>query len=956
MVRAESVPRSRFHDLVQFQIGNTTNQNFGEGFAFVIQNNPTPVWGFSFEYLGYEGIPGSLAVEFDLVGNAHLNDPAGPHIAVHTRGRFPNTTSETRSIAQSAFLPQLVDGNVHTAWISYSNELLQVWLDDSVTPVVAVKIDLVDRLSLDHGQAWVGFTGATSAAAWAVQEILSWSLELPQGLVTITSPIEGSVFPSPARVEMTTGVLDTNRIPDRVEYWSGRTLLGSVTNLASTAVWTNVPPGTYTLTAVAYDSGRGRSASLPRSFTVLPAAAPVGINFAQGYSSNRIFELAPSSLAGVVAQSNWNNVTLPTGKGQALNLKDGEGKPTGIDAFSTFSQPFEAAVINAEASANHRLMKSYLQHAVGFDGTSTKSTIILSNIVYARYDLLLYSDRDNFFHDHVCEVRVGEQRRYLRDARGADFCGVFVEGTGRANLGDQTSAGNYVRFNGLTNPISTLEVSVPYSDETFEAVVNAVQLVPSASDTSAIEPVITRGPYLQLGATNAMRVRWRTDLPCRATFMFGTNAAILTQSINEPGETTEHEVELTGLMPQTRYCYRIDAGATTLAAGQDHSFVTSPMAGRPTRIWVLGDSGTANNDARAVRDSYYEFSAERPPDLWLMLGDNAYVVGTDEQYQNAVFNIYPEMLRQSVLWPTIGNHDTAFDPNPPDDLAYFRIFTFPVNAEAGGMPSGTEKYYSYDYGNIHFVCLDSMSSDRSSNGMMAAWLESDLAHNSNEWLIAYWHHPPYSKGSHDSDIELELIEMRQNILPILERHGVDLVLTGHSHSYERSFFLHGHYGDSTALVPSMILDGSGGQGSNGYEKAGIGAVYAVAGSSGQISGGTLDHPAMFVSLNRLGSLVLDVNGGRLEARFVTELGEVLDSFVVAKHAPEGRISIQIAGAGVTLRWLAIPGRIYQVEAANDLHDPVWRPAGDTITAEHPQVTWSISTIGSQRFFRVVRID
>ncbi|MEO8348372.1 MAG: fibronectin type III domain-containing protein, partial [Acidobacteriota bacterium] len=159
-----------------------------------------------------------------------------------------------------------------------------------------------------------------------------------------------------------------------------------------------------------------------------------------------------------------------------------------------------------------------------------------------------------------------------------------------------------------------------------------------------------------------------------------------------------------------------------------------------------------------------------------------------------------------------------------------------------------------------------------------------------EWLIAFWHHPPYTKGSHNSDTETELIEMRQNFLPILEDYGVDLVLTGHSHSYERSFLLDGHYGVSGTLAPSMIKNGGSGRpaGTGAYAKptgglgAHEGAVYAVAGSSGQASGGTLNHPAMFISLNQLGSMVLDVDGNRLDAKFLRETGAIDDSFTIVK--------------------------------------------------------------------------
>jgi hypothetical protein len=132
-------------------------------------------------------------------------------------------------------------------------------------------------------------------------------------------------------------------------------------------------------------------------------------------------------------------------------------------------------------------------------------------------------------------------------------------------------------------------------------------------------------------------------------------------------------------------------------------------------------------------------------------------------------------------------------------------------------------------------------------------------------------------------------EMRQNALPILEAAGVDLVLTGHSHSYERSFLIDGHYGLSSTLTEAMKKDGGSGreEGSGTYVKpAGQtprdGAVYAVAGSSGKIGGGSLDHPAMFVSLNVLGSMAIDIDDNRLDARFIDNTGAIRDYFTIVK--------------------------------------------------------------------------
>jgi hypothetical protein len=416
---------------------------------------------------------------------------------------------------------------------------------------------------------------------------------------------------------------------------------------------------------------------------------------------------------------------------------------------------------------------------------------------------------------------------------------------------------------------------------------------------------VTRGPYLQMGNDTSVVVRWRTNGATNSQVRYGTSPESLSEVATSATVTTEHEVRLTNLAPQTTYYYSVGSIAEVLAGGDpEHVFSTAPAPGSATatRVWVLGDSGTADANARAVRDAYYSVAGSTRPSLWLMLGDNAYESGLDSEYQNAVFDMYPATLRQSVLWPTLGNHDGAAANSSTQSGPYYDMFTLPKNGEAGGLASGTEAYYSFDYGNIHFICLESFETSRAASSPMLTWLANDLASTSQQWIVAYFHHPPYSKGSHDSDVDLEMREMRQNALPILEEGGVDLVLTGHSHSYERSFLIDGHYGQSSSFTASMKKDGGSGResGTGAYQKpadtaAHAGAVYTVAGSSGKVSGGTFNHPAMFVSMSVLGSIVLDVNGARLDARFIDNLGAVRDSFTMIKSsAPAPPPTIQTA--------------------------------------------------------------
>jgi hypothetical protein len=178
-------------------------------------------------------------------------------------------------------------------------------------------------------------------------------------------------------------------------------------------------------------------------------------------------------------------------------------------------------------------------------------------------------------------------------------------------------------------------------------------------------------------------------------------------------------------------------------------------------------------------------------------------------------------------------------------------------------------------------------------GAMLTWLEADLADTQQEWIIAFWHHPPYSHGSHDSDVDGQLIDMRTNAVPILEAGGVDLVLAGHSHNYERSMLIDGHYGFSSELLPSMIVDGGSGDplGSGAYIKTvsigspRAGAVYIVAGSFGSTQDGDFDHPIMVTSLLELGSVIIEIDGAEMDVRFLNDTGATLDHFAISKTGP-----------------------------------------------------------------------
>jgi hypothetical protein len=498
----------------------------------------------------------------------------------------------------------------------------------------------------------------------------------------------------------------------------------------------------------------------------------------------------------------------------------------------------------------------------------------------------------------------------------------------------------------------------------------AVVLPFVATEAGAAE--LTRGPYLQTATPDSITVRWRTDVESESIVLYGTESDRLHWIDGDIDLATEHEVRLYGLTPSTKYYYSIGSLDETHAGGPDHFFITHPTPGRakPTRVWAIGDCGTATwgGNQIGVRNAYYNYAGSRYTDVWLALGDNAYYSGTDEEYQANFFDIYPTLLRQSALWSTIGNHET-YSVAAGQRIPYQDIFSFPEHGEAGGVASGTEKYYSFDYANIHFVCLDSELSDRSGAGPMLTWLQADLASNTNEWLIVFWHSPPYSKGSHNSDNLFDnggnMTQMRANAAPLIEAYGADLVLCGHSHIYERSFLLRGHYGFSDSLQPTMIVDpGSGRPADTGaYRKpasgpgANEGTVYVVAGSSGWATFRTGYHPAMFMDELQMGSLVLDINSNRLDAVFLRETGAIDDSFTIIKGPAEPLrlCTFQVKNGQTIARWKSLVGQSYQIERTSNLENPNWFPASASIRATGATTSWTnaVPNGDGKNFYRVV---
>jgi acid phosphatase type 7 len=380
----------------------------------------------------------------------------------------------------------------------------------------------------------------------------------------------------------------------------------------------------------------------------------------------------------------------------------------------------------------------------------------------------------------------------------------------------------------------------------------AMTVVAPLAASPAQAASLTREPYLQRVGTDSALVAFRLDSSCAPTVYYGTHGS-LDQRATAPNPGTRHAVELTGLEPGTPYTYVVDAcGSRTLPV----TFSTASKPGvRHVHFTAVGDFGSNSNDQVDVARAMLG----RAPELFLALGDNAYEAGTEAEFQHNLFEPMAPLLAQVPFFAVPGNHEYVTNQGQP----YFDNLYLPTSSTGG------ESYYSFDWGYVHFVGIDSSCAiglapaSRCTPEAQRAWVEKDLAASTAVWKVAYMHYPPWSSGEHGSQLNI-----RKQYAPLFEKYGVDLVLTGHDHDYER-----------TQPMTGDVQAASG-------KRA---PVYLVVGSGGASlrDMGTSSRPAWSALRNNVDHGYLDVKAedGTLTAQMLTPAGKVMDSFTLTKDLP-----------------------------------------------------------------------
>jgi len=222
-------------------------------------------------------------------------------------------------------------------------------------------------------------------------------------------------------------------------------------------------------------------------------------------------------------------------------------------------------------------------------------------------------------------------------------------------------------------------------------------------------------------------------------------------------------------------------------------------------------------------------------DFVVFVGDLAYPSGTPEQLEKRFFAVYDRLMRHTPVYAVIGNHDAATSGARPLENA----FVLP----------GNERWYSFDWGDVHAAVVDTTRSDR----VQASWLDRDLKESPLPFRLVFGHHPPVTSGKRGPNRDVVRL-----FVPVLERHRVELVVTGHDHHYERSIPLGG---------VTYVVSGGGG------------APLRPLGNSARAARAKMVHHFMLV----------EATAEHMKVRAIDDRGRTVDEFrLVPNHRVDAR--------------------------------------------------------------------
>jgi fibronectin type 3 domain-containing protein len=432
---------------------------------------------------------------------------------------------------------------------------------------------------------------------------------------------------------------------------------------------------------------------------------------------------------------------------------------------------------------------------------------------------------------------------------------------------------------------------------------------------------IARGPYLSNVTGTSAVVSWWTNIASPGVLTWGTSSATQNSKTDPAGSVQHHAVTITGLTPGTRYQYQVGDGAGVASAVA--SFPSAAAPGQTFKFASIGDFGGGGSGATQNANNI----AGAGTDFIQTVGDNIYPTSgipdpnfttTYSDFDIRFYKPFGAAIKGQAFFPANGNKE------------YYGDGVFWSNFP---MPGTNHSWYSYDWGDAHILVLDS-EQPLATGSEQYAFAQSDLAaHQSAAWRIVAIQRPPYSSSSATSSATT----VRQYLVPLFQQNKVDLVLSGNSHNYERSYPLID--GVQAAGGITYVVTGAGGNGFNNF------TIAAPAWSAFR-EATYFEYARVTVS-----PTALTVDGIRADTNAVFDTTTITKGTTPAPSPPSGLTATPVGSTEIDLSWTASP-------SAGVTGYRVRRDGGAAVTVNAPQTAYKDTGLaaGSTHSYTVTAVD
>ncbi len=342
----------------------------------------------------------------------------------------------------------------------------------------------------------------------------------------------------------------------------------------------------------------------------------------------------------------------------------------------------------------------------------------------------------------------------------------------------------------------------------------------------------------------------------------------------QSGPTIRHAVRFAGLQPATSYGYRVeDVETSVVVGGVERSFRTAPTDDAATvRFVAVGDSGDLpwwyNFHPQGYSHLHHllkwtqepwqwevaRWMAAQRPDFFLHLGDIVYWRDLYDAHGEAFFRPFEPILGQTPIYMLAGNHDL---PRAGQPVPFEQLFHHPDPAPVGP----PQRSYSFAFGSVRMVVFD-VTTPAWRQPPMFDWLRRQLETATEPWLVVAVHVPCFSV------YRLENPQLRDELWPLLQAHGVDLVLSGDDHHYARF-----RRTDAAGTSPIQLIAGGGGKKLYQFDQADPRLVPGVSQSAWSF-------------------VCFEAKGLQLHCRAMTSRDAVIDSWTLDRRAGKLAANIQ----------------------------------------------------------------